>query len=186
MRSSQKELVVGVTGSIACYKACDVVSALRKIEGMNLHVVMTKEAARFVSPLTFQTLSGNRVYSDLFELPEEWDLLHTSLSARADLILVCPATQNLIAKLSHGICDDLLTSVLFSSKAPVLLAPAMNRAMYEHKITQENIHRLKGLGYEFIGPVHGEMACRQVGMGHIAEPADIVNAVQKRLKTARR
>ncbi|MBI3615109.1 MAG: hypothetical protein HY211_01180 [Candidatus Omnitrophica bacterium] len=176
-----KEMVVGVTGSIACYKACDVVSTLRKTEGLSIHVVMTKEATRFVSPLTFQTLSGNRVYSDVFELPEEWDLLHTSLSARAELILVCPATQNLIAKLSHGICDDLLTSVLFSSKAPVLLAPAMNKAMYEHKITQENIGRLKGLGYEFIGPIHGELACRQVGMGHIAEVEEIVSAVRLRL-----
>ena len=178
-------MIIGVTGSIACYKACDVVSALRKIEGLSLHVVMTKEATRFVSPLTFQTLSGNRVYSDVFEIPEEWDLLHTSLSARADLILVCPATQNLIAKFSHGICDDLLTSVLFSSKAPVLLAPAMNKVMYEHKITQENIQRLKKLGVGFIGPVHGELACRQVGMGHIAEPADIVGAVRKQLKMTR-
>ena len=177
-----KELIVGVTGSIACYKACDVVSTLRKVEGMNLHVVMTKEATHFVSLLTFQTLSGNKVYSDVFELPEEWDLLHTSLSSRADLILVCPATQNLIAKFSHGICDDLLTSVLFSSKAPVLLAPAMNRAMYEHKITQENIGRLKELGVEFVGPIRGELACRQVGMGHIAEVADIVTAVRRQME----
>ena len=181
MSPSVKELVVGVTGSIACYKACDVVSTLRKTEGLNLHVVMTKEATHFVSPLTFQTLSGNKVYSDVFELPEEWDLLHTSLSSRADLILVCPATQNLIAKFSHGICDDLLMGVLFSSKAPVLLAPAMNKAMYEHPITQENIKRLKRLGTEFIGPIRGELACRQVGMGHIAEVPQIVSAVRRRL-----
>ncbi len=180
------ELIVGVTGSIACYKACDVVSTLRKEKGLNLQVVMTKEATHFVTPLTFQTLSGNKVYSDVFELPEEWDLLHTSLSSRADLILVCPATQNLIAKLSHGICDDLLTSVLFSAKAPALLAPAMNKAMYEHKVTQENIRRLKNLGYEFIGPVHGELACRQVGMGHIAEVDQIVGTVLRRLGKPRR
>ncbi len=177
-----KELVVGVTGSIACYKACDVVSTLRKDEGVNLQVVMTQEATRFVSPLTFQTLSGNRVYSDVFEAPEEWDLLHTSLSSRADLILVCPATQNLIAKLAHGICDDLLTGVLFSSRAPVMLAPAMNKAMYEHPVTQENLARLKKIGVEFIGPIRGELACRQVGMGHLAEVTDIVSAVRRRLK----
>ncbi len=172
---------MGITGSIACYKACDVVSALRKDADTSVHVVMTKEATRFVSPLTFQTLSGNKVYSDVFELPEEWDLLHTSLSTEADLALVCPATLNTIGKLANGICDDLLTCILFATKAPVLLAPAMNKAMYEHPVTQQNIGRLKKLGVEFIGPVRGELACRQVGMGHIAEPAEIVAAVRRRL-----
>ncbi len=176
-----KELIIGVTGSIACYKTCEVVSDLRKEAQVNLSIVMTKEATRFVSPLTFQTLSGNRVYSDVFELPEEWDLLHTSLSEKADLILVCPATLNLIGKLAHGICDDLLSCVLFASKAPVILAPAMNKRMYEHKVTQENIARLKALGYEFIGPIHGELACRQVGMGHIAQVSDIAAVVRRRL-----
>ena len=181
-----KQLVVGVTGSIACYKACDVVSTLRKEEGISLHVVMTKEATRFVSPLTFQTLSGNRVYSDVFEAPEEWDLLHTSLSAQADLILVCPATLNLIGKLAHGICDDLLTCILFASKAPVLLAPAMNKAMYEHQVTRENVVHLRRLGYEFIGPIYGQLACHQVGMGHIAQVDDIVTAVRHRLAAPRK
>lgn len=176
------QVIVGVTGSIACYKACDLVSALRKEDGVAVHVVMTKEAARFVSPLTFQTLSGNRVYSDLFEAPEEWDLLHTSLSAQADLVLVCPATLNLIGKLANGICDDLLTCILFATKAPVVLAPAMNKAMYEHKVTQGNITRLKSLGYEFVGPIRGELACRQVGMGHIAEGQDVLTAARRRLK----
>ncbi len=177
-----KELIVGVTGSIACYKACDIVSTLRKDEGVSVHVVMTKEAAQFVSPLTFQTLSGNRVYSDVFEAPEEWDLLHTSLSAKADLVLVCPATLNLIGKVAAGICDDLLTCILFATKAPVMLAPAMNKGMYEHPIAQENMAKLKKLGYKFVGPIKGELACRQVGMGHIAEVADIVAAVRQQLK----
>ena len=181
-----KQLVVGVTGSIACYKACDVVSILRKDEGVNIRVVMTTEATRFVSPLTFQSLSGNRVYSDLFELPEEWDLLHTSMSAQADLILVCPATMNLIGKLALGICDDLLTGVLFSSEAPVVLAPAMNHVMYEQKATQEHIACLKTRGVEFVGPIHGELACRQIGMGHIAEVESIVAAVRRRLKGGKR
>ncbi len=181
----KKELVVGVTGSIACYKACDVVSALRKEEGLNIHVVMTTEATRFVSPLTFQTLSGNRVYSDLFELPEEWDLLHTSLSGAADLILVCPATMNLLGKLAHGICDDLVTCTLFASKAPVILVPAMNTAMYEHPVNRENVARLRRLGYEFVGPVKGELACRQVGMGHISEVETIVEAVRRRLRAGK-
>lgn len=177
-----KELVIGVTGSIASYKTCDVVSALRKETGVNLHVVMTAQATRFVSPLTFQTLSGNRVYSDVFELPEEWDLLHTALSSKADLVLICPATMNVIGKIAHGICDDLVTSIVFATKAPVLLAPAMNKGMYEQAVTQENIARLKKWGYEFVGPIRGELACRQVGMGHIAEVQEIVSAVRKRLK----
>ena len=176
-----KELIIGVTGSIACYKTCDLVSTLRKDEGVNLHVVMTAEATRFVSPLTFQTLSGNRVYSDVFEAPEEWDLLHTSLSSRADLIVVCPATLNVISKLAHGLCDDLLTCTLFASKAPIIVVPAMNKVMYENPVTQDNIARLKRLGHEFIGPIHGELACRQIGMGHIAETPDIVAAVRRRL-----
>ena len=177
-----KEIVIGITGSIACYRACDLVSTLRKEPQINLHVVMTKEATRFVSPLTFQTLSGNRVYSDVFEAPEEWDLLHTSISARADLVLVCPATLNLIGKLANGICDDLLMCVLFATQAPTLLVPAMNKAMYEHPVTQGNMARLKKIGYDFVGPIRGELACRQVGMGHIAEQDQILAAVRRHLK----
>ena len=176
-----KEVIVGVTGSIACYKSCDLVSSLRKEPGVNVHVVMTREATRFITPLTFQTLSGNKVYTDLFEAPEEWDLLHTALSARADLVVVCPATLNVIGKMANGLCDDLLSCILFATRAPILLAPAMNKGMYEHRVTQENIRRLKGLGAEFIGPIHGEMACREVGMGHIAEGMDILAAVRKKL-----
>ncbi len=171
-----KEIVIGVTGSIACYKTCDLVSALRKEEGLNLHVVMTKEATHFVTPLTFQTLSGNRVYSDVFEVPEEWGLLHTSLSA----------TLNLIGKLAHGICDDLLTCILFATKAPVILVPAMNKRMYENVIAQENITRLKKVGMEFVGPIRGELACRQVGMGHIAQMSDVLLAVRRHLTKGKR
>ena len=176
------EIVVGVTGSIACYKTCDLVSALRKDPGIRVQVVMTREAVQFVTPLTFQTLSGNKVYTDVFEAPEEWDLLHTSLSAQANLILVSPATLNLIGKLASGICDDLLTCTLFASKAPVILAPAMNTRMYEHPVTRENIARLKKLRYEFVGPARGELACREVGLGHIADNQEILAAVRLRLK----
>ncbi len=177
-----KQIVVGVTGSIACYKTCDVVSALRKESDVSVHVVMTKEATHFVSALTFQALSGNKVYSDVFDAPEEWDLLHTSVSAQADLVLVCPATLNVIGKMAGGICDDLLTCILFATKAPVVLVPAMNTAMYEHPVTQQNIAKLKKLGVGFIGPVRGELACRQVGMGHIEDPAQIVADVKRRLR----
>ena len=176
-----KALLVGVTGSIAWYKACDVVSALAKREDLSVHVIMTKEAERFVSALTFQALSGNRVYSDLFEVPEAWDLLHTSLSAKADLALICPATMNLLAKLAHGIADDLLTCTLFATRAPVLAAPAMNTRMYEHPANQANLEILKKRGVEFIGPDAGQLACREVGIGHIAEPDAIVQAALKKL-----
>jgi len=176
------DIVVGVTGSIACYKACDLVSALRKDPDVRVHVVMTKEAVKFVAPLTFQTLSGSRVYTDLFEAPEEWELLHTSLAAQAALILVAPATMNVIGKLANGICDDLLTGILFASKAPVLLAPAMNTRMVEHPVTRENIAKLKKLGYGFIGPARGELACREVGLGHIADNEEILAEVRRRVK----
>ena len=181
-----KEIIVGVTGSIACYKTCDLVSALRKDPGVRLHVVMTREATKFISPLTFQTLSGNKVYTDVFEAPEEWDLLHTSLSAQADLILVCPATLNLIGKLASGLCDDLLTCILFASKAPVILVPAMNTGMYRHPIAQNNMAKLKQLGYQFVGPVRGELACREVGLGHIAGNEEILAAVRHRVKSRRK
>lgn len=175
-------VVVGVTGSIACYKACDVVSSLKKLKNTQVHVVMTPAAARFVSPLTFQTLSGNPVYSDLFETTQDWDLLHTSLSMAADLVLVCPATMNVLGKLAHGICDDLVTSVVFATKAPVLIVPAMNLQMYKHPANKANLKTVAGYGYEFIGPKHGMLACGVEGIGHIEETQAIVDAVSKRLK----
>lgn len=177
----KKEIVVGVTGSIACYRACDLVSTLRKESGVQVRVVMTREATRFVAPLTFEALSGNRVYSDLFEAPEQRDLPHTALSAKADVVVVAPATLNLIGKLAGGIADDLLTCLLFATRAPVILAPAMNTRMYEHPVAQQNVKRLKALGYTFVGPASGELACRETGLGHIADNADILREVRRRL-----
>jgi len=158
-----------------------VVSALRKEKDLSVHVIMTPEATRFVSALTFEALSGNKVHADLFESPEQWDLLHTTLSAQADLMLVCPATLNTLSKMATGIADDLLSCTLFATRAPVIVVPAMNTRMYEHPVTQENLKKLKALGVELIGPISGELACRDVGMGHIAEPADIVSAALHRL-----
>lgn len=182
MAARVKTVVIGVTGSIACYKACDVVSALRKLPGVDVRVVMTKDAAQFVTPMTFQTLSGHPVYHDVFEAPEEWDLLHTSLAAAADVVAVCPATMNILGKLAHGLCDDLVSSVVFATKAPVLLVPAMHREMYAHPATQQNLAALKRFGYECVGPVHGTLACGVVGMGHIEEPEAIVQAIRRKLK----
>ena len=181
MAAAHKTVVIGVAGSIACYKTCEVVSALRKLEGLKIHVVMTREAAQFVAPLTFQTLSGHPVYHDVFAAPEEWDLLHTSLARAADLVVVCPATMNLLGKLAHGICDDLVTSVVFATKAPVLLAPAMHREMYAHPATQANVATLARFGYTVLGPIRGTLAGGDVGMGHIVEPEAVVKTIRQRL-----
>lgn len=174
-------VILGVTGSIAAYRACDIAGALSK-EGLDVQVVLTKEAKEFVTPLSLQTLSHNKVVSDMFELPEKWDPVHTSLADRANLVLIAPATANVIGKLASGICDDLLTCVVFAAKAPVLIAPAMNEKMYGHEIVQENIAKLKRIGYKFIGPVKGHLACGHVDMGHIAETAEIVREAKRLLK----
>ena len=182
MKKAARTVIIGVTGSIAGYKACEVVSDLRKLDGVETHVVMTREATHFITPLTFQTLSGHRVYHDVFEAPEEWDLLHTSLSMAADLVVICPATMNILAKVAHGICDDLVTSVVFATKAPILIVPAMNEQMYQHPATQANLATLKRFGYEFLGPTRGRLACGVVGLGHVAEPEDVVKAIRMRLR----
>lgn len=169
----KKEIIVGITGSVAAYKACDVISGLRQI-GHNTTVVMTKEAAEFITPLLLGYLSSNTVYTDMFEAPEAWSPEHISLADKASLILIAPATANIIAKIANGICDDLLTCIVMATKAPVLIAPAMNSNMYAHKATQDNIKRLKLFGYKFIGPAEGRLACGTTGLGHIASTEEIV------------
>ena len=181
MKKSAKTVILGVTGSIAAYKACELTSLLRK-EGFNVRALLTKEGKEFVTALTLQTLSQNKVITDMFESPEEWNPVHTSLAEEADLILIAPATANIIAKLASGICDDILTCTIFASDAPVLIAPAMNDKMYEHKIVQENIAKLKKAGYRFIGPIKGHLACGCEAVGHIADLSDII-AEAKRLAT---
>lgn len=174
----KKTIILGVSGSIASYKAADLVSSLGK-KGCEVFAVMTKEAVEFISPLTLQTLSGNRVYSDMFEIPEEWNAKHISLAKRADLILIAPATANVIGKLAGGICDDLLCCTVIASKAPVLIAPAMNDVMYNNKIVQENISKLKKIGYKFIGPRVGRLACGYEAIGCMSDVADIIKAAGK-------
>lgn len=181
MTKTGKTIIVGVTGSIAAYKACEIVNILNK-EGFDVRVVLTKEASEFVTPLTLQTLSGNKVLTDMFELPDVWNPVHTSLADSASLVLIAPATANIIGKLAGGICDDLLSCVAYATKAPVLMAPAMNEKMYDHRIVQENIAKLKRIGYSFIGPVKGRLACGHYAQGHIAEVGDIVREAKKLLK----
>ncbi len=175
---SKKTIVLGVTGSIASYKAAELVSGLIK-KGYDVSVVMTEEAVKFITPLTFQTLSGNKVYSGMFEIPEEWDAKHVSLAKRAGVIVIAPATANIIGKLAGGICDDLLTCTVTASKAPVLIAPAMNDAMYNNEIVQENIAKLKRIGYQFVGPKTGRLACGDIAIGCLADIEDIVKEVVK-------
>lgn len=181
MIKKSQSVILGVTGSIAAYKAAEIVSLFRK-QSFDINVLMTKEALEFITPLTFQTLSGNKVVTDMFAPPETWNPVHTSLADAADLIVIAPATANIIGKLAGGICDDILSCVVFASKAPVLIAPAMNEKMYRHPITQENIKKLKSIGYNFIGPINGHLACGHEDIGHIAEPVDILRESRKLLK----
>lgn len=164
---------MAVTGSIAAYQSCPIINSLKK-RGIKVTVIMTKEALEFITPLTLQTLSNNKVYTDMFELPVEHNPVHTSLADDADLILIAPATANVISKLATGICDDLLTCVVYATSSPVLIAPAMNDKMYKHKVIQENISKLKAIGYKFIGPIEGELACGYKAIGHLADVDDIV------------
>ena len=175
-----REVIVGVTGSIASYKACDVIALLRTRD-LKVTPVLTREAHHFITPLTLETLACSKVFSDMFEVPTEWEPLHVSLADRADAVVIVPATANVIGKLASGICDDLLTCVVFATKAPVVIAPAMNDRMYMHSIVQENIARLKAAGFTFVGPVKGRLACGREGIGHLAPVEAIVSAVTRLL-----
>ena len=175
-----KRIVLGVTGSIAAYKSCDIISSLRAL-GHEVKVIMSHDAGYFITPLTLQTLSGNKVIADMFELPEDWDIRHTSLAAWADLILIAPASADMISKLACGLANCIVSAAVLSSKAKVLIAPAMNDNMYNHKATRENIAKLKRFGYKFTGPKKGHLACGYKGIGHIADTEDIIKAVKKAL-----
>ena len=168
------KVVLGVTGSIAAYKACELVRLFVK-RGDEVHVVMTEHARAFVTPLTFQTLSRNPVESDLFADPQDWKPGHISLAA-ADLVVVAPATANVLAKMAHGIADDLLSSTLLATKAPVVVAPAMNDGMWTNPATQANVAALVARGVRVVQPGTGDLACGTEGAGRMAEPADILSA----------
>ncbi len=174
---SGRKVVLGITGSIAAYKACEIVSRLKEL-GAEVFVIMTRSATHFVTPLTFQTLSGNKVYIELFNLPEKWELEHISLAERADLILIAPATANIIAKLATGIADDLLTAAVLASEAPILIAPAMHEIMYKNSLTQANIQKLKEKGFKFVGPEYGKLASGESGLGRLASNDKIIEGVK--------
>lgn len=175
-----KCVLLGITGGIAAYKMANVASALTKT-GVDVHVIMTKNATEFITPLTFETLTGNRCVVDTFDRNFKYDVEHISLAKQADLILIAPATANVIAKMAHGIADDMLTTVVLAATCKKLVAPAMNTAMLENPITQDNIEILKKYGFEIIEPATGLLACKDVGSGKLPEPDVLCNYVAKEL-----
>ena len=170
-----RRVLIGVTGSIAAYKACELVRLFVK-SGDSVTVVMTESAVKFVTPLTFQTLSKNPVYIDQFAPPAAWKPEHISLAESADLVVVAPATANTIAKMRCGLADNLLTATLLATRAPVILAPAMNDGMFANVATAENLAALKSRGVVIVEPGEGELACGTVGRGRMASPAEIFSA----------
>ena len=184
MNLDGKQIVLGVTGGIAAYKACDLTSRLKKA-GAQVYVILTKNACQFVSPLTFETLSNHPAVTDTFARPETWEVEHVALAKRADLFVIAPATANILAKMACGIADDMLSTTVLATRAPVLVAPAMNTGMWENAATQRNVETLKQRGVHFIGPDGGYLACGDSGAGRMSEPAAIAEAIDALLHPRR-
>jgi phosphopantothenoylcysteine decarboxylase/phosphopantothenate--cysteine ligase len=171
------EIILGITGSIGAYKAGDLVRQLRDA-GYAVTCVLTQRATKFIAPLTLQALSERKAYTDLFDL-ESTQIIHTMLADRAKLVLVAPATANIIGKCANGLADDLLSCLLLATRAKLLFAPAMNVHMWQHPTVQRNMTTLKRLGARFVGPDVGKLACGYEAIGHLAEPEEIVRAVKQ-------
>lgn len=180
---SKKRIVVGVSGGIAAYKACDLVSKLSK-KDYEVKVILTKHAEKFVSKLTFEALCHNYVETDLFDESNEDPIAHITLAKWADLMIIVPATANIIAKVTHGISDDLLSTTFLACNKHKMICPAMNTQMYENPITQKNIQACKDLGYQILDPVVGHLACNDTGRGKMIEPADIVESIDNYFNTS--
>ncbi|MCX8081915.1 MAG: phosphopantothenoylcysteine decarboxylase [bacterium] len=175
-----KNIVIGVSGSIAAYKSAEIIRELKK-KGWDVQVILTKEATHFITPLTLSVLSGRPVYTEMFEI-ENFEEDHISVSEFADIILVAPATANIIGKVASGICDDLLTCVISAFKGPVVFAPAMNENMWLNSITQENVEKLKKYGYHFIPPEKGLLASGKEGIGRLADIKKIISFIEEKVK----
>ena len=175
--NAKREVVLGITGGIAAYKSAELVSRLRKA-GIGVHVIMTEHATRFVSPLTYETLSGNPVVTDTFDRPATWEVEHIALAKLADVFVIAPATANILAKLACGIADDMLSTTALATKAPLLLAPAMNTGMWTADATRHNVDTLRARGVRFVGPEGGFLACGDSGPGRMSEPVAIFDAIQ--------
>lgn len=176
-----KEIILGVTGSIAAYKAADIANILIK-EGINVNVIMTRAAKKFITPLTFQTLTKNEVYTDMFRKISHNDIRHISLAQKADCVVIAPATANIIGKIASGICDDMLSTVVMAfDNKPIIICPAMNTAMYENPITQSNIKKLQEHGYLFVEPRESRLACGDLGKGALANIDTIIETIKKHI-----
>lgn len=171
-----KNILLGITGGIACYKAAELTSLLVK-QHADVHVIMTRGATEFMTPLTFEALTGNRVHTDIFDKDSGTEIPHISLSGKADALIIAPATANVIAKLSHGMADDMLTSTVLAAGCPKIIAPAMNTRMYENAVTQDNIETLRKYGWSVITPDCGRLACGDTGSGKLPSPERLLEAV---------
>lgn len=178
-----KNIVLGVTGGIAAYKCVDLVSRLRK-QGANVHVILTKGAQNFVTETAMREISGNPVVTSMWGEIQEYSVEHIALAKLADFVLIAPATANIIAKCAAGIADDMLTTTVLATRAPIMFAPAMNSNMYEHPLTQENIQKLQQLGWQLIEPAVGHLACGTSGVGRMPEPQELVEAVKEYLASS--
>jgi phosphopantothenoylcysteine decarboxylase/phosphopantothenate--cysteine ligase len=176
-----KTVLLGVTGSIAAYKAVDLASKLTQA-GANVDVVMTRCATEFVTPLSFTSITHRPAVTDMFEAPDDFEIEHIALAERANVVVIAPATANIIAKLAAGIADDMLTCTVLATRAPVILAPAMNVNMWENRITQENLTRLRARGFKMVEPVTGPLACGSQGKGRLADVEDILTVISQALR----
>lgn len=172
-----KTILLGVCGGIAAYKACELVRLLIEA-GVDVHVMMSHGGQQFVTPMTFQALSGHPCHSDLFNLTQEHQISHIALAGRADSVVIAPATADVMAKMAHGLADDIVTTVLLATKAPVLVCPSMNVNMWEHPATQTNVSKLKDLGYHLLDPDSGYLACGWEGKGRLPDPERIVETLE--------
>ena len=178
-----REIILAVCGGIAAYKSAEICSKLVQ-RGAGITVVMTKDAEKFITPLTFQALSARPVHTDIFNLLDSSDPQHISLTERADLMLVAPATANILAKVAHGFTDDLASLMISAAACPVVFCPSMNNRMWENPVNQENVNKLANLGYTFLGPEEGWLACRNVGAGRLSDSQSIIEEVTKMLTDA--
>jgi phosphopantothenoylcysteine synthetase/decarboxylase len=172
MLLENKNVILGICGSIAAYKSCDIVRQLIKLKA-NVECILTKGGSKFITPITLQTLSKNKIYIDMFEVPDKWEIRHISLAQKADIIVIAPATADIIARLACGMADDLLACTVLASKADILICPAMNPNMFNHKATRKNIETLKSYGYRFVISEKGELACGDCGDGRLA-PVEVI------------
>ncbi|MBA7686829.1 Coenzyme A biosynthesis bifunctional protein CoaBC [subsurface metagenome] len=175
---ANKTIVLGITGSIAAYKAADLASKLVQA-GARVEIVMTEAATRFIAPLTLRSIVGRPVVTDMFELTSEFSIEHVALAEAAEVVVIAPATANIMAKLAVGIADDMLTCTVLATKAPVIIAPAMNDSMFQNPVTQDNLAKLKARGFTIVGPAHGRLASGKIGWGRLAEVEEILGTIKQ-------